>query len=104
MAVHELTTNAAKYGALSVPGGVVEVTWSGTDASDSGFQIDWIEKKGPPVTAPTRSGFGSQLMKRALTHQIGADAQIDYLSGGLRAHIPVPLSAARSHPLDSLQS
>jgi PAS domain S-box-containing protein len=104
MAVHELTTNAAKYGALSVPGGVVEVTWSGTDASDSGFQIDWIEKKGPPVTAPTRSGFGSQLMKRALTHQIGADAQIDYLSGGLRAHIRVPLSAARSHPLDSLQS
>ena len=56
------------------------------------------------MTAPTRSGFGSQLMKRALTHQIGADAQIDYLSGGLRAHIRAPLSAARCHPLDSLQS
>ena len=65
LALHELATNAAKYGALSVDGGWVEVEW--TKAGDQ-FDFHWRERGGPAVTTPTRSGFGSQL----ITHNLGA--------------------------------
>jgi PAS domain S-box-containing protein len=91
MALHELTTNAAKHGALSVLGGSVEVTWSVLDGTDPALRFDWIEKNGPRVEAPARRGFGSQLLQRVLTQQVGADATLDYLVDGLRAHFHVPL-------------
>ncbi|HEX2135308.1 MAG TPA: HWE histidine kinase domain-containing protein [Microvirga sp.] len=97
MAVHELTTNAVKYGALSALGGSVSVSWAlaGEEASRQ-LTVDWIERGGPAVEPPTRRGFGSQLLERVLKSQIGADATILYDPEGLQAHVVVPLAAARS--------
>jgi PAS domain S-box-containing protein len=92
MAIHELTTNAAKYGALSVLGGSVEVTWSlCIEADGRKLLFQWLEKDGPPVEPPTRRGFGSRLLERVLTSQIHAEVVIDYNPDGLRARVAVPL-------------
>jgi len=92
MAIHELTTNAAKYGALSVFGGKVEVTWSVTiDAERRTLSFDWIESGGPPVTEPTRKGFGMRLLDFVLPGQIQAKTRIVYGREGLRMHCVVPL-------------
>src|SRR5512147_3209576 len=94
MAVHELTTNAAKYGALSVYGGKVEVTWSVTiDATRRTLVFDWVESGGPPVKEPTREGFGSRLLDFVLPGQIQARTRIEYAPQGLRVHCSVPLPA-----------
>jgi len=94
MAIHELTTNAAKYGALSVYGGKVEVTWSVTiDASRRTLTFDWMETGGPAVAKPTRHGFGSRLLEFVLPGQIQAKTKIDYAPDGVRMHCAVPLPA-----------
>ena len=70
MAIHELTTNAAKFGALSVFGGKVEVTWSVTiDATRCTLAFDWVESEGPPVVQPQRQGFSSRLLAFVLPGQ-----------------------------------
>jgi len=93
MAIHELTTNAVKYGSLSVLGGSLTVTWTLAGLEDGGeLAIDWVERDGPLVHPPTRRGFGSQLLERVLNNQIGARAAIFYNPEGLRAHIDVPLT------------
>jgi PAS domain S-box-containing protein len=92
MAIHELTTNAAKFGALSVFGGKVEVTWSVTiDATRRTLSFDWVESGGPPVAQPLRQGFGSRLLAFVLPGQIQAKTQIDYAPAGIRIHCAVPL-------------
>ena len=103
MAIHELTTNAVKYGALSVFGGSVEVRWSVLDEGARPIlAFQWVEQNGPRVEVPTHRGFGSQLLQRVLTHQVGADASLDYDPAGFRAQICVPLPEAPLEPLDSL--
>ena len=89
MALHELTTNAVKYGALSVQSGQLAVRWRLDPAN--GLAIEWLERGGPPATPPTRSGFGSQLLERVLVAQLGADCTLDYEPEGLRVAIIVPL-------------
>ncbi|MEA2951110.1 MAG: hypothetical protein QOJ96_630 [Alphaproteobacteria bacterium] len=92
MAIHELTTNAAKYGALSVFGGRVNITWSvNISAEGRTLRFDWSELNGPPVAAPSREGFGSKILKRALTAQCQAKVILDYRPKGLHARIVVPL-------------
>jgi len=92
IAVHELTTNAAKFGALSVFGGKVEVTWSVTiDATRRTLAFDWVESGGPPVVQPLRQGFGSRLLAFVLPGQIQAKTQIDYAPQGIRIHCALPL-------------
>jgi two-component sensor histidine kinase len=73
MAVHELTTNAAKYGALSVPGGRIEIHWQPvrTDNARPVLHIDWLEHGGPPVTDPAQSGFGSKLIEGSIAAELG---------------------------------
>jgi len=94
MAIHELTTNAAKFGALSVFGGKVEVTWSVTiDATRRTLAFDWVESGGPPVVQPLRQGFGSRLLAFVLPGQIQAKTQIDYAPQGIRIHCALPLPA-----------
>lgn len=94
MAIHELTTNAAKHGALSVYGGKVEVTWSVTiDATRRTLKFDWIESGGPPVKEPEREGFGSRLLDFVLPGQIQARTRIEYAPEGVRVHCSVPLPA-----------
>jgi len=92
MAIHELTTNAGKYGALSIIAGRVDVTWSVSIEADAHrLRFEWIEREGPPVRPPTRKGFGSRLLEHVLARQIGAEVTVDYDPAGLRARIVVPL-------------
>ena len=94
MTIHELTANAAKYGALSVYGGKVEVTWNVTiDAVRRTLAFDWVETGGPPVTEPTRQGFGSRLLAFVLPGQIQAKTRVEYAREGVRVHCALPLPA-----------
>ena len=96
MAIHELTTNAAKFGALSVFGGKVEVTWSVTiEAARRMLAFDWVESGGPPVTQPRRQGFGSRLLAFVLPGQIQARTSVNYAPGGVRLHCELPLPAEK---------
>ncbi|WP_421931310.1 sensor histidine kinase [Phenylobacterium sp.] len=95
MALHELATNAAKYGALSTETGRVSVTWSlAAGDGQSRLVLDWRERAGPPVTPPSRKGFGSRLLLQGLTADLGAAAQIRYEPGGLTCRIDASLIAA----------
>jgi len=92
MAIHELTTNAGKYGALSIIGGGVDVIWSlSIEAHARWLHIEWVERDGPPVQPPTRKGFGSRLLEQVLPRQTGAEVTVDYAPDGLRTRIRVPL-------------
>jgi PAS domain S-box-containing protein len=95
MAIHELTTNAARFGALSVYGGKVKVTWTVTVADGRRrLEFHWLESGGPEVTAPARQGFGSRLLDFVLPGQIQAVSRIDYRPQGVRVHCVLPLPAA----------
>lgn len=92
MVVHELTTNAVRYGALSVYGGKVVVTWSETiEAARRRLDFDWSESGGPPVTPPKRQGFGSRLLDAVLPGQIQAKAIVDFRPNGVHVHCSVPM-------------
>jgi two-component sensor histidine kinase len=97
LAVHELATNAVKYGALSVPEGNVTVSWA-LEENGSGEQLilHWVEQNGPPVTAPNVRGFGSILIERALAHDMSAQAKIDFLPDGVRATVQAPIRIDQS--------
>ncbi len=97
MTLHELTTNAVKYGALSVPGGRVTVTATVLDSPDGArLSIAWTEVGGPTVTPPSRKGFGSRLIERGLTGQVGGTLSMDYAPQGLRCVIVSRLSEFQS--------
>ena len=94
MAVHELATNAVKYGALSEPEGQLRVSWrltAGDGAPDGAplkwLVLDWVESGGPGVEPPSRSGFGTLLIQRGLSHELGGAATLDFQPGGLRARL-----------------
>jgi two-component sensor histidine kinase len=92
LAFHELATNAAKYGALSDLAGVLEVTWTIKTDKERVLHIEWAERNGPPVVAPTREGFGSRLLNKVLPTQAHAAIKMDFAETGLRASISLPLS------------
>jgi len=91
MAVHELATNAAKYGALSNGSGRVSVHWTIAERDEEHLQIVWTETGGPKVAAPSRKGFGSRLIERGLAGQLGGEAVIDYRETGVVCRILAPL-------------
>lgn len=96
MAIHELTTNAAKYGALSVPGGKVAISWEAEPAEDgTRLRLVWEERGGPAVSAPTRQGFGSRLLHRVLATQLNAKVETDFHPTGLHVAIDAVLKQAR---------
>ncbi|WP_342149250.1 HWE histidine kinase domain-containing protein [Methylorubrum sp. SB2] len=88
MAIHELTTNAAKYGALSTGRGRVAITW---DVRDGTLHLDWRESGGPTVAPPTRQGFGSRLLQRVLTTQVQATITTDYAPEGFHLTLAAPM-------------
>lgn len=94
LALHELATNAAKYGAFSTPDGAVHIRWGADGGSDS-VKLTWKETGGPPVAPPKRAGFGSALLNATLGH-----ARIDYAREGFmyQADIPVALSGQANSP------
>lgn len=92
MALHELTTNALRHGALAHPGGRVVVEWAVED-SDAGPWLAWTwnEHDGPPPSLPTREGFGTRLLNKILTAQVAAKVDIVGNADGLRVDVRVPL-------------
>jgi two-component sensor histidine kinase len=92
MAVHELSTNAAKYGALSVEGGRVAIDWT---VAEGRFHLRWEELGGPPVSPPTRKGFGSTMIERVLAEQLEGGVTIGYDPGGLVCMIDAPFGAVQ---------
>jgi two-component sensor histidine kinase len=94
MAVHELSTNAAKYGALSVPEGRVEVAWEihRSEKEEERFTFCWKELGGPRVEKPAQKGFGSRLIERNLAAELSGEATIAYEPAGIICHIEAPLS------------
>ncbi|MGO4524917.1 PAS domain S-box protein [Microvirga sp. 2MCAF35] len=94
MAIHELATNAAKYGALSVPPGCVVITWTLAPGEASRLILRWEEKGGPPVSIPTRRGFGTRLIERSLSTDVGGDVQLIYAPTGVVCVMDIPLSEA----------
>lgn len=84
LALHELATNAVKYGALSVPGGTVTLCWTiNRGVEDVGFDLVWEERGGPPVTPPEHKGFGSKLIERSLRSYFRGRSETDYRPEGL---------------------
>jgi PAS domain S-box-containing protein len=96
MAIHELATNAAKYGALSAKSGIVEVAWD-VQAETRRLHLRWSELGGPPVETPQSSGFGRLLLERALAADLRGDVRLDFGTSGLRCEIDVPLEAPVSY-------
>ena len=93
LAVHELATNAAKYGALSVIGGCVAVTFAlEGEGVDGLLLIHWQEAGGPVVTPPKRQGFGTRLIKKVVAKALKAEVTMDYRPEGLICRIAVPRS------------
>lgn len=91
-ALHELATNAVKYGALSANAGRVALTWEVVIRSGPALlRLSWEETGGPPVTPPTRGGFGSKLIERALASEMGGKAEIEYRPAGVRFTLEAPL-------------
>lgn len=97
MTIHELTTNAFRHGALSARDGRLTVTWSVVPAKEKRIlSCRWVESGGPPVAPPTRHGFGSMILTRILTAQIGAKVQPSYAESGFQMTAEIPLDIERA--------
>lgn len=93
MALHELCTNAMKYGALSVDEGRVNIRWTrDVQGGRDCLVLRWEEQGGPPVVAPARRGFGSRLIERGLRHDLGGHVSLDFLPTGVVCQITAPLA------------
>jgi two-component sensor histidine kinase len=100
LALHELATNAVKYGALAQPTGKLEVTWelkAGKPTSE--IVLEWRESgvSMPPSTSPKRKGYGSELIERALPYQLRAKTDLEFGPDGVRCAILVPIPAESFH-------
>lgn len=93
LVLHELATNAAKHGALSVSGGRIRVGWV-VEEENSRVRLRWVESGGPPVTPPTTTGYGTLLIESLTTYNLGGQVEQDYAASGLRAVIVIPLGSS----------
>ncbi|NLS08323.1 sensor histidine kinase [Rhizobium sp. P32RR-XVIII] len=102
LALHELSTNAVKYGALSNATGVVRVDWHvGRPNSEDEFRLTWIEAGGPPVVAPTRRGFGSRIIEVVLPHDFAGEAEFIADPSGIRYELRTRMSNIGERDLQS---
>ncbi|MBP2234125.1 two-component sensor histidine kinase [Sinorhizobium kostiense] len=91
--LHELATNAIKYGALSIPDGQVRVRWTVEEASAPHLRLVWQETGGPPVAPPGSYGFGMQLIEFAVGRELGGRVELNYALAGLVVEIVAPLGS-----------
>ena len=89
LALHELATNAAKYGALSVGGGKVEIRWE--LVNDALARVNWIESQGPQVTSPRKRGFGTDLIEKIVAHELRHPVELEFAPQGVRCTLLVPV-------------
>lgn len=87
VALHELSTNAAKYGALSVKSGTVALHW---ELRTGTLILNWVESRGPPVKAPASHGYGSKVIRAVIERQLGGRAILDWRPEGLRCMLSLP--------------
>ncbi len=94
LALHELATNAVKYGALSVPAGHVSIAWEWDSSPErpGALQLRWVEQGGPPVTPPAHKGFGYIVCQRVVADLVGGAVEIEFLPEGLRWSVSIPAS------------
>jgi two-component sensor histidine kinase len=91
LALHELGTNAAKYGALSNDEGYIEIAWTLASPPQGGeFRLRWRERNGPPVSPPRHTGFGTRLIKRNLAAEFKGEVELEYHPDGLECTIYAP--------------
>lgn len=105
MVIHELGTNAIKYGSLGAPAGSVSISWS-CDLADNGdllVELEWLERGGPPVTVPTKTGFGLRLIQRQLALEFGGKVDLDFRPEGLRCALSMQVPP-HAEPFDSNKS
>lgn len=95
LALHELATNAVKYGALSDGAGVVSVSWS---LEDGQLTLRWVESGGPTVCTPTSRGYGTKVIDASIAKQLGGTADFEWRATGLEFTMSVPLAEERSRP------
>lgn len=97
MVFHELTTNAAKYGCLSVPAGRIHVAWEVRTPPDKPplLAIDWSEQGGPPVAPPRRRSFGSRFIEGSVPSELRGTARLVFAPEGLRCSLEIPLASAQ---------
>lgn len=93
MALHELVTNAVKYGALSNPNGHVSVSWDRQDGEDgtARVRIEWQETGGPSVVSPANPGYGTSLIRELIPHELGGMVDLTFAPNGVRCKIDVPI-------------
>jgi len=101
MAMHELATNASKYGALSIPQGTVTIDWTLRNGDETGVDISWAERGGPRVEPRATSGFGTKLIDRVVGYDLDGKAALSFEPGGLRAVLSFPLKADAASPESS---
>ncbi|MDG5747655.1 CHASE domain-containing protein [Qipengyuania sp. XHP0207] len=89
LALHELATNAAKYGALSVEGGRVEIHWS--NINERLAKVEWTERGGPLVRQPSRRGFGTELIEKIVAHELRHPVELEFDERGVRCTLLVPV-------------
>jgi two-component sensor histidine kinase len=98
LVLHELGTNARKYGALKVPEGRLCVTWNLTGHGARHYlEINWVESGGPTVSPPTGQGFGTLLIKRGLKDSLGGEARITFAPTGVTCDMRLPLPQRGDH-------
>jgi two-component sensor histidine kinase len=95
LAMHELATNAGKYGALSMDRGQVNVYW---EIEGGTLTMSWAECGGPPVSAPERCGFGTVVMREMVEHSLDGNVALDYAPSGLTWRLTCPAAGALEHP------
>ena len=95
IALHELATNAVKYGAFSNDAGTIAIDWmvARRGAEGGRLVLRWRERDGPPVSPPTHKGFGSWVIERGLVHELGGRVSLDYLPGGVACTVDIPSPA-----------
>jgi len=98
LALHELMTNAAKYGALSMASGLVEIAWGvRTRNGERWLVLSWVEQGGPPVAPPTRMGFGRLLLERSLGYDLDGEVSLDFWPTGLVCTAMIPFEHVIEH-------
>jgi two-component sensor histidine kinase len=100
LAIHELATNAIKYGALSESGGKVSVSWTcdGKAAAPGPLLLNWIERGGPPVSPPSRKGFGHVVIGEMVERSLGGKVAMEFATEGLKWRVSIPAVNLVSEP------
>jgi two-component sensor histidine kinase len=107
MVLHELVTNAAKYGALSTSSGKVSVRWDRrlNGNPEPELLIEWQERGGPPAVMPAREGYGTTVIRNLIPYELGGTVDLAYTSSGVRCKLEIPFAQATGgHPSSNLFS